>query len=251
MTASTRSCWTWSGSTPRWPPPTARPGASAASAGGIQAGRPQPADAEPGQLLQRGGAAGVRPPGGALFREEGPFDYVAELKLDGLGVSLRYEDGVFVQGATRGDGLTGEDVTANLRTVRSLPLRLNRAGCERPCPRCWRCAARCIMTRARARDRQPASAPSPASRCSPTRATPPPGSLRLLDPASPPVGRWSLSSTSCWTGTRAAEGAGLSSSHAQVLEWLENRRAPGQPALATLPGDRGGDRVLPGMGRAA
>lgn len=51
--------------------------------------------------------------------------YAAELKFDGLAVNLAYEDGVFVQGATRGDGATGEDVTANLRTVRSVPLRLN------------------------------------------------------------------------------------------------------------------------------
>ncbi|NUP98762.1 MAG: NAD-dependent DNA ligase LigA [Armatimonadetes bacterium] len=53
-----------------------------------------------------------------------PVDYVGELKVDGLGVSLLYEQGRLVRGATRGDGTTGEDVTANLRTVRSIPLRL-------------------------------------------------------------------------------------------------------------------------------
>ncbi len=55
---------------------------------------------------------------------EAPIEYVCELKLDGLAVSLTYEDGVFVRGATRGDGTTGEDITQNLRTVKALPLRL-------------------------------------------------------------------------------------------------------------------------------
>jgi DNA ligase (NAD+) len=54
--------------------------------------------------------------------------YVAELKIDGVAITLRYHDGLFVQGATRGDGVQGDDITNNLRTVRSLPLRLRRAG---------------------------------------------------------------------------------------------------------------------------
>lgn len=53
-----------------------------------------------------------------------PIEYAAELKFDGLAVSLRYEKGVFVRGATRGDGSTGEDVTQNLRTLHQIPLRL-------------------------------------------------------------------------------------------------------------------------------
>ena len=53
-----------------------------------------------------------------------PEGYVAELKIDGLAVVLTYRDGVLATGATRGDGVTGEDITANLRTVKSVPLRL-------------------------------------------------------------------------------------------------------------------------------
>lgn len=53
------------------------------------------------------------------------IEYVAELKIDGLAVALMYEGGRFVQGATRGDGTVGEDVTANLRTLRSIPSRLD------------------------------------------------------------------------------------------------------------------------------
>ena len=53
------------------------------------------------------------------------FDMVCELKIDGLAVNLTYEDGVLVQGATRGNGTTGEDVTRNLRTIRTIPLSLD------------------------------------------------------------------------------------------------------------------------------
>jgi DNA ligase (NAD+) len=56
--------------------------------------------------------------------DESPIEYHAEPKLDGLAVSLLYRDGRLVQGATRGDGATGEDITQNIRTIKSVPLRL-------------------------------------------------------------------------------------------------------------------------------
>lgn len=65
-----------------------------------------------------------------LPKEE--VNYVVELKIDGVSVSLIYENGIFVQGATRGDGYQGDDVTQNLRTIRSIPLKLRSNGVKIP-----------------------------------------------------------------------------------------------------------------------
>ena len=69
-----------------------------------------------------------------LGPDDPPVEYSAELKFDGLAVSLRYELGVLVRAATRGDGEVGEDVTPNVRTIRSIPLRLQAS--MLPCSRC-------------------------------------------------------------------------------------------------------------------
>lgn len=63
-----------------------------------------------------------------IVREVREAGYVCELKMDGTAVSLRYEDGVFARGATRGNGRVGEDITQNLRTIRGIPLRLRGEG---------------------------------------------------------------------------------------------------------------------------
>ncbi len=78
-----------------------------------------------GELLPSGELSGD------LFAGAAEVEYACEPKLDGLAVSLRYEDGVLVRGATRGDGSTGEDISANVRTVRNIPLRLHGAGWPR------------------------------------------------------------------------------------------------------------------------
>ncbi len=67
-------------------------------------------------------------PEGDLFAAGSSVAYCCEPKLDGLAISLLYEDGVLTRGATRGDGTTGEDITANVRTVRNIPLRLRGEG---------------------------------------------------------------------------------------------------------------------------
>ncbi|MBU3054777.1 NAD-dependent DNA ligase LigA [Pseudomonas indica] len=71
---------------------------------------------------------GLDLPSGDLFGDGAQVEYSCEPKLDGLAVSLLYENGHLVRGATRGDGTTGEDITANVRTVRNIPLKLHGSG---------------------------------------------------------------------------------------------------------------------------
>lgn len=71
---------------------------------------------------------GLDLPGGDLFDGAQAVDYSCEPKLDGLAVSLLYRDGQLVQGATRGDGTTGEDISTNVRTIRNVPLKLQGSG---------------------------------------------------------------------------------------------------------------------------
>src|ERR1700683_901104 len=59
-----------------------------------------------------------------FLKDDADIEYVAEVKLDGLAVELVYEDGQLIGGSTRGDGVNGEDVTQNIRTIKSIPLRL-------------------------------------------------------------------------------------------------------------------------------
>ncbi len=60
-----------------------------------------------------------------LSPDESNFEYVCELKIDGNAIALTYQNGILIKGVTRGDGIRGEDITQNIRTIRSIPLRLN------------------------------------------------------------------------------------------------------------------------------
>ena len=98
-----------------------------------------------------------------------PVTYVAELKIDGLSIALTYADGVFVRGATRGDGERGEDVTHNVRTIRAIPSSSRRRHRARS-----RCAEKCSCPAPRSRG-SIASVRKMANRRLPTRGMPPPG----------------------------------------------------------------------------
>ena len=95
----------------------------------VPEGAPPRADGLAGEGDDRRGArSSGRTTSASASASDEPVAYVIEPKIDGLAVNLTYENGVFVRGATRGDGVQGEDVTANLRTIRAIPLRMQGDG---------------------------------------------------------------------------------------------------------------------------
>ncbi|TBW09613.1 NAD-dependent DNA ligase LigA [Azotobacter chroococcum subsp. isscasi] len=149
-------------------------------------------------------------------------EYSCEPKLDGLAVSLLYENGQLVRGATRGDGSTGEDITANVRTVRSVPLRLHGEGW----PALLEVRGEIYMPRAGFEALNARAVESGAKTfANPRNAAA--GSLRQLDPkitASRPL-------EFCCYGVGRVDGSGLPETHAGVLEAL---RRWGLPASREL-----------------
>ncbi len=148
--------------------------------------------------------------------------FSVEPKLDGLAISLRYEQGVFVQGATRGDGETGEDVTANLRTVRAIPLKLRGSGW----PEVLEVRGEVIMLRkdfeafnawARAHDEKPLANPRNGAA----------GSLRQLDPAITAKRRLSFFAYA----VGVVEGGSLPATHSATLQQLREWGFPVSPEV--------------------
>jgi DNA ligase (NAD+) len=137
--------------------------------------------------------------------------YSAEPKLDGLAISARYEDGVFVQGATRGDGETGEDITQNLRTIKALPLKVR---ADRP-PRVLEVRGEVFMPLAGfKRFNEEAIARGEKSFVNPRNAAA--GSLRQLDPkmtAARPLDLFIY-------GIGIVEGAAMPTHHSATLQAL-------------------------------
>ncbi|HEY3521808.1 MAG TPA: NAD-dependent DNA ligase LigA [Rhodanobacteraceae bacterium] len=160
--------------------------------------------------------------------------FSVEPKFDGLAISLRYENGLFVRGATRGDGETGEDVTANLRTIRAIPLKLRGTGW----PRVLEVRGEVYMPRAgfeaynekaRASDGRIRPLVNPRNAAA--------GSLRQLDPritAQRPLAFYAYA-------LGAFEGAKMPTRHSEVLAKLREWGFPVSPLVAIA---RGADGCL-------
>ena len=160
----------------------------------------------------------------------GEIDYAAEPKLDGLAVSLLYESGELLRGATRGDGSSGEDITANLRTVASIPLRL--AGDD--WPRRLEVRGEVFMPLAGfARMNEAARARGEKTFVNPRNAAA--GSLRQLD--SRITARRPLDF--CAYATGVVEGGELPASHYAILQRLADWGLPVSPELRRVAGVAG------------
>jgi DNA ligase (NAD+) len=156
--------------------------------------------------------------------------FSVEPKLDGLAISLRYEHGVFVQGATRGDGETGEDVTANLRTVRAIPLKLR----GKDWPDVLEVRGEVIMLRkdfeafnARAREHDERTLANPRNGAA--------GSLRQLDPAITAKRRLSFFAYA----VGVVEGGKLPATHSETLQRLREWGFPVSPEVDKAKGFEG------------
>jgi len=160
-------------------------------------------------------------------------DYAAELKFDGLAISLRFENGAFVQAATRGDGTTGEDVTANIKTVRAIPLRLHGIDGQ-AVPAVLEVRGEVLMYKADfLKMNERLRAAGEKEKANPRNAAA--GSLRQLD--SRITSQRNLKFFAYGIG--ALEGADMPVSHAALLDWLEQLGLPVSKERAVVQGAQG------------
>jgi DNA ligase (NAD+) len=160
---------------------------------------------------------------------EAELQYSAEPKLDGLAISVLWQDGVLVQAATRGDGSRGEDVTANLRTIRSVPLRLRGTA-----PRLLEARGEVFMTLA-GFERMNAQAEARGDKVFVNPRNAAAGALRQLDAritATRPLDIF-------FYGIGVVEGAGLPARHSELLATLRDWGLRTCPEAATVPGAAG------------
>ncbi|MBS0581817.1 MAG: NAD-dependent DNA ligase LigA, partial [Proteobacteria bacterium] len=161
-----------------------------------------------------------------------PLTFSVEPKFDGLAISLRYEHGLFVRGATRGDGESGEDVTANLRTIRQIPLKLHGKGW----PAVIEVRGEVYMPRAgfeKYNEMARASGGKIKLLINPRNAAA--GSLRQLDPritAKRPLAFYAYA-------VGVVEGGTLPATHSQTLRKLRDWGFPVSTLVATAQGEDG------------
>ncbi|SAL10169.1 DNA ligase [Caballeronia sordidicola] len=159
-----------------------------------------------------------------------PVEYACELKFDGLAISLRYDDGVFVQAATRGDGATGEEVTENVRTIHSIPLKLK----GKNIPKRLDVRGEVLMFKrdferlnARQRKAEQREFANPRNAAA--------GGLRQLDPKMTAQRKLSFFAY----GIGVLEGAEMPSSHSALLDWYKEMGLPVNAERGVVQGAEG------------
>jgi DNA ligase (NAD+) len=159
-----------------------------------------------------------------------PVEYACELKFDGLAISLRYDDGIFVQAATRGDGATGEEVTENVRTIRSIPLKLK----GKNVPKRLDVRGEVLMFKrdfekinARQREAEQREFANPRNAAA--------GGLRQLDPKMTAQRQLSFFAY----GIGLLEGAEMPSSHSALLDWYKEMGLPVNAQRGVVQGAEG------------